>query len=42
MRKSSPCPLLKFQQPQQTGAREFLLVKAFGELNVLCKFSCDI
>lgn len=44
MRKSSVCPLLKlsFQQPEQSGGREFLLVKPFGELNVVCKFSCDI
>lgn len=42
MRKSSVCPLLKlsFQQPEQSGGGEFLLVKSFGELNVVCKFSC--
>lgn len=44
MRKSSVCPLLKlsFQQAEQSGGGEFLLVKSFGELNVVCKFSCGI
>lgn len=43
VRKSSVCPLkLSFQQPERSGDEGFLLVRPFGELNVVCKFSCDI